>query len=65
MKNDKQLFDCSNTHDIDTLAETFLEPKAAVVETIKRLCDEKMIYRDRSTYKQAEQALIAAGLHKK
>lgn len=65
MKNDKRLFDCANKHDIDELAEKFQEPKGAVVETIKRLCDEKMIYRDRHTYEQAEQALIAAGLHKK
>ena len=65
MKNDKRLFDCTKKHDIDEVAERFQEPKAAVVETIKRLCDEKMIYRDRSTYEQAEQALVAAGLHKK
>ncbi|MFW5838540.1 MAG: hypothetical protein ACOC1L_01715 [Bacillota bacterium] len=65
MKNDKSLFDCTNAHDIDALAEQFQEPKAAVVETIKRLCDEKMIYRDRSTYEQAKQALIEAGLHEK
>lgn len=65
MQNDKRLFDCTNQHHIDELAENFKEPKAAVVETIKRLCDEKMIYRDRSTHEQAEQALIAAGLHKK
>lgn len=65
MKNDKRLFDCTNKHDIDELAEEFQEPKGVVVESIKRLCNEKMIYRDRSTYEQAEQALVAAVLHKK
>lgn len=65
MQNDKRLFDCSSKHHIDELAEQFQEPKAAVVETIKRLCDEKMIYRDRTTHAQAEEALVSAGLHKK
>jgi hypothetical protein len=63
MSKDSKFFNCSEKHEIEYLAKKFKEPKDDVIAKIKELCDTKKIHY--STHEQAEQALIAAGFHKK
>ncbi len=63
MAKDREMFNCSEKHEIEYLAKKFNEPKDEVIKKIKALCKSKVIHR--STHKQAEQALLDAGFTKK
>jgi hypothetical protein len=63
MAKDSKYFNCSETHEVNYLAQKFVGDKNEIVAVIKKLCKEgKIKY---STHQEAEQALIDAGLTKK